>query len=77
MVDWVTLAIATVLFIVLSPGLLLQIPGDERPVDFRNWQTSLASVLTHAVVFFLLLLLVQALFHAGGHSSSHGPHHMD
>ncbi|GJP56952.1 hypothetical protein CLOM_g16004 [Closterium sp. NIES-68] len=62
--SWLTLLGLVVLFILLSPGLLLQIPGDNQPIEFRNWRTSLASVLVHAVVFFIVVLLCDEYFSA-------------
>ena len=47
-----------VLFILLSPGLLLTLP----PVGKKVWmsrQTSTAAVLVHALVFALLLMNIQ------------------
>jgi hypothetical protein len=66
MVDVAALIIGVVLFVVLSPGLVLQIPGDERPVEFTNQRTSIASVVVHAVVFILLFYVLQLLFHVHG-----------
>lgn len=63
MVDVAALVIGAILFVVLSPGLVLQIPGDERPVEFTNQRTSLPSIVVHAVVFALLFWLLQLLFH--------------
>ncbi|CAI5500103.1 unnamed protein product [Closterium sp. Naga37s-1] len=59
---WYGLVFITVLFVLLSPGMLLQIPGDNQPVDFQNWRTSLPSVVVHAVVFLALILLSNWLF---------------
>ena len=45
---------ATVLFILLSPGVLLTLP----PIGGKWWmtgKTSLVAVLVHAVVFYVLL----------------------
>jgi hypothetical protein len=66
MVDVAALVIAVVLFVILSPGLLLQIPGDERPLEFTNSKTSVASIIVHAVVFAILFYLLQLLFHVHG-----------
>lgn len=62
MVALISLAIAVILFVILSPGLLLQIPGDERPVEFTNNRTSLKSIIVHAIVFAVLFFLLQWLF---------------
>ncbi|XP_074566156.1 uncharacterized protein LOC141822721 [Curcuma longa] len=57
MKDWAPPIIATALFAFLSPGVLLQLPGKRWPVDFLNMKTSLVSVLAHALIFGLLLML--------------------
>lgn len=66
MVDVAALVIGVILFVVLSPGLVVQIPGDERPVEFTNQRTSLPSIVVHAVVFAVLFWLLQLLFHVHG-----------
>lgn len=45
---------ATVLFVLLSPGVLLTLPPVGSRV-FMSGKTSLLAVLVHAVVFYLLL----------------------
>lgn len=57
MADWGPVVIATVLFVLLTPGLLFQIPGRNRVVEFGNMQTSGASILVHSVVFFGLITI--------------------
>ena len=49
----------TLLFIVLSPGLLLTIPALSRGL-FMSRQTSVIAVLVHAVVFYLLAYLLRS-----------------
>ncbi len=51
------LTIATILFIVLSPGIVLTLPPGSKGV-FASCQTSLLAVLVHAVVFYLALMYV-------------------
>ncbi|XP_039068848.1 uncharacterized protein LOC120215182 [Hibiscus syriacus] len=55
MADWVPVVIAVVLFVVLGPGLLFQLPGRNRVVEFGNMQTSGVSILVHAIIFFGLM----------------------
>ncbi|KAL3716708.1 hypothetical protein ACJRO7_008318 [Eucalyptus globulus] len=55
--DWGPVIIAVVLFVLLSPGLLFQIPGRHRVVEFGNMQTSGASFIVHAVIFFGLVAI--------------------
>ncbi|RCV28135.1 hypothetical protein SEVIR_5G387300v4 [Setaria viridis] len=55
--DWAPPIIATALFALLCPGGVLQMPGRQRPVDVMNLKTSLPSMLVHAIIYFLLLML--------------------
>ncbi|CAN1743398.1 Aquaporin PIP1-2 (Fragment) [Linum perenne] len=51
------LFIAVMLFILLTPGLLIQVPGNGRYVEFSNFQTSGVSVLVHAILYFSLMCI--------------------
>ncbi|GAA0143713.1 hypothetical protein LIER_04327 [Lithospermum erythrorhizon] len=55
--DWAAPIIATALFGFLTPGLLIQLPAKNRPVDFLNMKTSIVSMLLHATLYGLLLIL--------------------
>ncbi|KAH0975299.1 hypothetical protein GBA52_017198 [Prunus armeniaca] len=57
MADWGPVVIAVVLFVVLTPGLLFQIPGKGRVVEFGNMQTSGASIMVHAIIYFGLITI--------------------
>lgn len=57
MKDYAALLIGTALFAFLAPGLLIQLPGKHRPVDFLNMKTSVASMLVHTVIYALFLIL--------------------
>lgn len=46
-----------VLFVLLTPGLLIQIPGKHRFIEFGNFQTSGASVLVHSILYFALVCI--------------------
>ena len=52
-----SLLLLTLLFVVLSPGVLLTIPPCSKGL-FMSGQTSLRSVLVHAVVFYLVATYV-------------------
>ncbi|KAL6969245.1 hypothetical protein U1Q18_028969 [Sarracenia purpurea var. burkii] len=59
MADWGPVVIAVVLFVLLTPGLLCQIPARSgRVVEFGNMQTSGISVLVHTVIYFGLLTIL-------------------
>ncbi|XP_057983643.1 uncharacterized protein LOC131168323 [Malania oleifera] len=57
MADWGPVFVAVVLFILLTPGLLVQIPGHHRCVEFGNFQTSGVSVLVHSIIYFALMCI--------------------
>lgn len=51
------LLLATLLFVVLSPGVLLTLPPVGKSI-WMSGKTSLLAVLVHAVVFYGLLMLL-------------------
>ncbi|KAL6011889.1 hypothetical protein ACLOJK_002355 [Asimina triloba] len=55
MADWGAVVVAVLLFVLLSPGLLFQLPAKGRMVEFGNMQTSGISILVHALLFFALV----------------------
>ncbi|XP_030945324.1 uncharacterized protein LOC115969839 [Quercus lobata] len=57
MSDWGPVFVAVVLFILLTPGLLVQIPGKGRFIEFGNFQTSGASILVHSIIYFALMCI--------------------
>ncbi|KAJ0972506.1 hypothetical protein J5N97_020473 [Dioscorea zingiberensis] len=62
--DWAPPIVASALFAFLSPGLILQLPGKQSPVGFLNMKTSWISILVHALIFGLLLMLFLVILHA-------------
>ncbi|XP_028771365.1 uncharacterized protein LOC114728613 [Neltuma alba] len=56
--DWGPVIVAVALFILLSPGLLFQIPSRFRVVEFGNMHTSGIAILVHAVIFFCILTIL-------------------
>src|SRR5210317_740561 len=55
------LIVTTVLFLTLSPGLLLTLPPGSGGV-VRSGQTSLSAVITHAVVFAVVFAILRRQF---------------
>ncbi|KAJ1685541.1 hypothetical protein LUZ62_046161 [Rhynchospora pubera] len=55
--DWGPVFISVLLFILLSPGLLFQLPGRTKVVEFGNFQTSGVSILVHAIIYFALIAI--------------------
>ncbi|XP_019703841.1 uncharacterized protein [Elaeis guineensis] len=56
--DWGPVIVAVILFILLSPGLLFQLPARNRVIEFGNMYTSGISVLVHSVIFFAILTIL-------------------
>ncbi|XP_020259480.1 uncharacterized protein LOC109835922 [Asparagus officinalis] len=63
MSDWGPVFVAVILFVLLSPGLLVQIPGKHRFVEFGNFQTSAPSIFVHALIFFGLVAVFFIVVH--------------
>ncbi|XP_020252171.1 uncharacterized protein LOC109829471 [Asparagus officinalis] len=57
MADWGPVVIAVVLFVLLTPGLIFQLPGNSRFVEFGNMGTSGLSILVHAIIYFGLITI--------------------
>ncbi|KAK1270213.1 hypothetical protein QJS04_geneDACA012590 [Acorus gramineus] len=57
MSDWGPVFVAVVLFVLLSPGLLFQLPGKGRFVEFGNFHTSGLSILVHTLLYFALVAI--------------------
>lgn len=69
MADWGPVVIAVVLFVLLSPGLIFQLPGNSRVVEFVNMQASGLSILVHSIIYFglvtLFLVVIGVHIHTG------------
>ncbi|KAJ4729481.1 hypothetical protein OWV82_002257 [Melia azedarach] len=57
MADWGPVIIATVLFVLLTPGLLFQLPPKGSVVAFANLQTSGVSIFVHTIIYFGLITI--------------------
>ncbi|KAK3020566.1 hypothetical protein RJ639_046916 [Escallonia herrerae] len=68
MADWGPVVMAVVLFVLLTPGLLYQIPGKGRVVEFGNMQTSGISILVHTVIYFGLVTIFLIAISNGTHN---------
>ncbi|GAQ80607.1 hypothetical protein KFL_000580010 [Klebsormidium nitens] len=56
------LIVPTILFILLSPGLLLEIPARHHFIGLTTHHTSWQAILVHAVVFLILNYLIFLAF---------------
>ncbi|OVA17475.1 Protein of unknown function DUF3339 [Macleaya cordata] len=57
MADWGPIFVSVALFILLSPGVLFQLPGRNRFIEFGNFHTSGASVTIHSILYFALICI--------------------
>ncbi|BAF14542.1 uncharacterized protein [Oryza sativa Japonica Group] len=57
MADWGPVVVATVLFVLLTPGLLCTVPGRGRVAEFGSFHTSGLAIIVHAVLYFALLTI--------------------
>ncbi|XVF16181.1 hypothetical protein REPUB_Repub10bG0009600 [Reevesia pubescens] len=55
--NWGPVVVAVVLFVLCTPGLLCQLPGNKRAVEFANFQTSPISIFVHTIIFFGLVTI--------------------
>ncbi|KAJ8458473.1 hypothetical protein OPV22_031399 [Ensete ventricosum] len=57
MADWGPVAVAVLLFVLLTPGVLFQLPGNERAVEFGSFKTNGVAIIVHAVLYFALITI--------------------
>ncbi|KAK3183155.1 hypothetical protein Dsin_030441 [Dipteronia sinensis] len=69
MVDWAPVILGLVLFILLSPGLVFQVPGNHHNIEFGSFTTNGKAILVHTLLFFgiftILMLAVGVHIYMG------------
>ncbi|GMH24406.1 hypothetical protein Nepgr_026249 [Nepenthes gracilis] len=63
MADWAPVLVGVVLFVLLSPGLLFQIPGYNRSVEFGGMKTNGKAIFVHTLIFFALYAILILAVH--------------
>ncbi|WVZ85319.1 hypothetical protein U9M48_032262 [Paspalum notatum var. saurae] len=58
MLDWAPVVVGVALFVLLSPGLLIELPGTHRWVDFGSLRVTGKSATVHAIIFFALFAII-------------------
>ncbi|EES10625.1 hypothetical protein BDA96_06G057800 [Sorghum bicolor] len=58
MLDWAPVVVGVVLFVLLSPGLLIEFPGLHRWVDFGSLRVTGKAATVHTILFFAIFLIV-------------------
>jgi hypothetical protein len=62
MKDWAPIFLGWLLFILLSPGLLFQLPGNSKHVQFGSFTTNGKAIIVHTLIFFVIFtILILAL----------------
>ncbi|PON61290.1 hypothetical protein TorRG33x02_089150 [Trema orientale] len=63
MADWGPVLIGVVLFVLLQPGLLFQLPGHSRPMEFGSMKTNGKAIAVHTLIFFALYAILILAVH--------------
>ncbi|CAD6261143.1 unnamed protein product [Miscanthus lutarioriparius] len=58
MLDWAPVVVGVVLFVLLSPGLLIELPGLHRWVDFGSLRVTGKAATVHTILFFVIFVIV-------------------
>ncbi|XP_037489109.1 uncharacterized protein LOC119367809 [Triticum dicoccoides] len=58
MMDWAPVVVGVVLFVVLSPGLLFELPGTYGRVDFGGLRTTGKSIFLHTLFFTIFAVII-------------------
>ncbi|KAK6924679.1 Protein of unknown function DUF3339 [Dillenia turbinata] len=58
MVDWAPILLGLLLFILLTPGLLFQVPGNHGRVQFGSFQTNGKAIIVHTLIFFTIFTIL-------------------
>ncbi|CAI0548116.1 unnamed protein product [Linum tenue] len=63
MSDWAPILLGVLLFIVLSPGLVFQIPGNTKHFEFGSLRTNGKAVIVHTLLFFTVFTILILALH--------------
>lgn len=63
MADWAPVVVGVVLFVLLSPGLLVELPGTHRHVDFGSFRTNGKAIFVHTLIFFAAFAILTLALH--------------
>lgn len=63
MADWGPVVIGVLLFVLLQPGLLFQLPGHSRQLEFGSMKTNGKAIAVHTLIFFVLYAILILAVH--------------
>ncbi|KAG5408444.1 hypothetical protein IGI04_004763 [Brassica rapa subsp. trilocularis] len=61
--NWGPVLMSVIFFIVLTPGVLFQVPGKTKVVEFGGFQTSGAAIVIHTLIFFACITVSLIALH--------------
>ncbi|CAF1784855.1 unnamed protein product [Brassica oleracea var. botrytis] len=61
--NWGPVLMSVILFIILTPGVLFQLPGKTKAVEFGGFQTSGAAIVIHTLIFFACITVSLIALH--------------
>lgn len=63
MADWGPVLIGVVLFVLLQPGLLFQLPGNSKQLEFGSMRTNGKAIGVHTLIFFAIYAILVLAVH--------------
>ncbi|KAL7614812.1 hypothetical protein Lser_V15G07869 [Lactuca serriola] len=63
MADWGPILVGVVLFILLQPGLLFQLPGNAKQLEFGSMRTNGKAIAVHTLIFFAIYTILVLVLH--------------
>uniref|UniRef100_A0A7N0VCF3 Uncharacterized protein n=1 Tax=Kalanchoe fedtschenkoi TaxID=63787 RepID=A0A7N0VCF3_KALFE len=63
MADWAPVVVGVVLFVLLQPGLLFQLPGNNKQLEFGSMKTNGKSIAIHTLIFFAIFAILILAVH--------------
>ncbi|KAK8916363.1 hypothetical protein KSP39_PZI023201 [Platanthera zijinensis] len=63
MADWAPVVVGVLLFVLLSPGLLFELPGSQRVAEFGSMRTNGKAIFIHTLIFFAIFAVLILALH--------------
>ncbi|WOG93524.1 hypothetical protein DCAR_0312810 [Daucus carota subsp. sativus] len=63
MADWGPVLVGVVMFILVQPGLLFQLPGNQKQLEFGSMSTNGKSIAVHTLIFSVIYAILILAVH--------------
>ncbi|PKA63809.1 hypothetical protein AXF42_Ash004818 [Apostasia shenzhenica] len=63
MADWAPVVVGVLLFVLLSPGLVFELPGNHRVAELGSMRTNGKAIFIHTIIFFALFSIIIVALH--------------